>query len=74
VYGGWLAAASPAAFEPNLAMSLNNLDLMLSDLGRREEATAATVQAVEVSRRLAATNPAAFEPNLGNSQSSGFVV
>jgi hypothetical protein len=30
-----LAATNPAAFEPNLASSLNNLGMMLSGLGRR---------------------------------------
>jgi tetratricopeptide (TPR) repeat protein len=62
-----LAAANPAAFEPNLATSLNNIGNMLSELGRREEALAATLEAVEVRRRLAAANPAAFEPNLATS-------
>jgi hypothetical protein len=35
-----LARARLEAFTPNLAMSLNNLAAMLSDLGRREEAVA----------------------------------
>ncbi|MGH3774215.1 MAG: tetratricopeptide repeat protein, partial [Pseudonocardiaceae bacterium] len=33
-------------------------------LGRREEALAATTDAVEIYRRLAEVNPAAFEPDL----------
>ncbi|MCK9921770.1 tetratricopeptide repeat protein, partial [Frankia sp. AgPm24] len=49
-----LAAANPAAFEPDLARSLTNLGALLSGLGRREEALAATEQAVEIYRRLAA--------------------
>jgi hypothetical protein len=36
----------------------------LSNLGRREEALAATTEAVDVYRRLAGVNPAAFEPDL----------
>ena len=33
-----LAQSNPAAFLPDLAMSLNNLGSILSELGRREEA------------------------------------
>jgi hypothetical protein len=49
-----LAAANSAAFEPDLAASLNNLGIRLVDLGRRDEALAATVEVVELRRRLAA--------------------
>ncbi|MGH3910516.1 MAG: tetratricopeptide repeat protein, partial [Pseudonocardiaceae bacterium] len=35
-------------------------------LGRREEALAATSEAVELYRRLAGVNPAAFEPDLAS--------
>ena len=59
-----LAAANPAAFEPDLARSLNHLGIRLSNLGRREPALQATEEAVEIRRRLAAANPAAFEPDL----------
>ncbi|MDT7594940.1 MAG: hypothetical protein QOJ06_486, partial [Pseudonocardiales bacterium] len=47
-----------------LAMALNNQSVVLSNLGRRHDAVAASTQAVEVYRRLAATNPTAFEPHL----------
>ncbi|MGH3568804.1 MAG: hypothetical protein ACRDRH_22810, partial [Pseudonocardia sp.] len=40
-----LAATNPAAFEPDLASSLNNLSVMLSNLGRREDALTATSDA-----------------------------
>jgi tetratricopeptide (TPR) repeat protein len=59
-----LAQTNPAAFEPNLAMALNNLGNQLSELGRREQALTATTDAADLYRRLAQTNPAAFEPNL----------
>jgi len=62
-----LAAGNPAAFEPHLAMSLNNLGNRLSNLGRRDEALTTTTEAVEIRRRLAAANPAAFEPDLAKS-------
>jgi tetratricopeptide (TPR) repeat protein len=55
---------NPGAFEPDLARALNNLSVDLSNLGRREEALAATSEAVEVYRRLAGVNPGAFEPDL----------
>jgi hypothetical protein len=40
-----LAAANPAAFEPDLARSLTNLGVRLSELGRREEALAVEAEA-----------------------------
>jgi tetratricopeptide (TPR) repeat protein len=48
-----LAQTLPGAFLPDLAVSLNNLGICLSDLGRREEALAATQEAVDIRRRLA---------------------
>ncbi|MFG2349583.1 tetratricopeptide repeat protein [Streptomyces phaeochromogenes] len=50
--------------QPDLADSLTNLGAILSEMGRWEEALAATQEAVEVYRRLAAANPAAHEPDL----------
>jgi tetratricopeptide (TPR) repeat protein len=65
-----LAAGRPEAFEPDLAASLNNLSLRLSDMGRREEALGAIVGAVEIRRRLAAAVPKRFEPELAQSLSN----
>ena len=48
-------------------MSLNNVAVMLSKLGRREEALAAAEEAVLLYRQLAATRPDAFLPNLATS-------
>ena len=63
-----LAAANPAAHEPDLAMSLNNLSNRLAEAGRREqEALTAINDAVTIRRRLAAANPAAYEPDLASS-------
>ncbi|MCP4309595.1 MAG: tetratricopeptide repeat protein, partial [bacterium] len=42
-----LAQAHPDTFNPDLAMSLNNLAGILSKLGRREEALTATEEAVD---------------------------
>ena len=64
-----LAASNPQAFLPDLAMSLNNLGLLLSDLGlgRSEDALAPSEEAVDIRRKLAASNPQAFLPNLAMS-------
>ena len=48
---------------------LNNLGNRLSDLGRREEALAATGEAAEIYRELAAQSRDAFLPDLARSQS-----
>jgi hypothetical protein len=48
-------------------MSLNNLGRDLSNLGRREEALAATQETVDIYRHLAQTRPDAFLPDLTRS-------
>jgi tetratricopeptide (TPR) repeat protein len=48
-------------------MSLNNLRVDLSNLGRREEALSASQEAVEIRRRLAQSRPDAFLPDLARS-------
>jgi tetratricopeptide (TPR) repeat protein len=53
-------AASPT-------ISLNNLSIWLSALGRREEALEALQEAVQVYRALAQRNPDAFQPDLAGS-------
>ena len=70
-----LAKQHPAAFEPDVAMTLNNLGTVQSALGEREAARASYEEALEIRRRLATQHPAAFEPvvattlnNLGNLQ------
>ena len=50
-----------------LAGSLNNLSNRLGDLGRREEALAASQEAVTIRRELAAARPDAFAPDLAGS-------
>jgi hypothetical protein len=65
-----LAQARPAAFEPDLAMSLNNLSNVLSETGDRAGALRAIKAAVEIDRRLAQVQPDAFEPALAVSLSN----
>ena len=43
-----LAAANPAAYEPDLATSLNNLSIRLADAGRRDESERASWEASEL--------------------------
>jgi len=62
-----LAEASPAAYTPDLAMSLNNLANRLSAVGERNEALEAAREAVRLRRALAEASPAAYTPNLATS-------
>ena len=59
-----LAEASPAAYTPNLALSLNNLANILSAVGERNEALVAAREAVRLRRALAEASPQAYTPNL----------
>ena len=65
-----LAIDNPAAYEPDLAMSINNLANILSETGDRAGALVAAREAVEIRRRLAQANPAAYEPDLAMSISN----
>ncbi|MFF9273351.1 tetratricopeptide repeat protein, partial [Streptomyces rochei] len=65
-----LAAGDPAAYEPDLSMSLSNLGIWLAEAGRHGEALTTTDEAVKIRRRLAQDNPAAYEPNLAGSLSN----
>ena len=65
-----LTAAQPAAFRPDLAMSLSNQSNCLADLGRQEEALTAIEEAVAAYRELAAARPDAFRAGLAMSLNS----
>lgn len=56
-----LADKAPDAFLPDLAISLNNLGIRLSALGRREEALQATREAARIDTRLFRQLPQAFK-------------
>ncbi len=62
-----LAAASPARYEPGLAMSLNNLSNRMGEVGDAAGALEAIREAVEIRRRLAVASPARYEPDLAQS-------
>ena len=59
-----LAKANPAAYEPYLAGTCNNLGILFWQTNRMEEAEARYGEALEIYRRLAKANPAAYEPHL----------
>ena len=52
---------------PDLATQLLEVASRLKDLGRRDDATGPTEEAVDIYRRLAEANPAAWEPDLAGS-------
>ncbi|MEW2121338.1 tetratricopeptide repeat protein, partial [Streptomyces sp. NPDC005474] len=62
-----LAHTSPAAYLPDLAMSLNNLALRLANVGDRQRALEPAHEAVRIRRTLAETSPAAHLPDLAMS-------
>jgi len=62
-----LSQRQPDAFQLGLAMSLNNLGVRLSELGRREAAQEAAQEVVEVCRALSQRQPDAFQPELAMS-------
>ena len=63
IYRG-LAEADPAAYLPDLAMSLANFGKFLSEVGRSEEALAPAEEAVTTRRGLAEADPAGHMPDL----------
>jgi len=62
-----LVEASPAAYTPDLAGSLNNLAGFLSGAGRSGEALEAAQEAVRLRRELVEASPAAYTPDLAAS-------
>ena len=65
-----LAADDPEVWEPDLARSLANLGIRLTEAGRHAEALDPAQQATQIFRRLAADNPRAWEPDLAASLSN----
>ncbi len=58
------AKANPDAFLPDVAMTLNNLANLHSDLNRFEMAEKEYKEALEIRRKLAEANPDAFLPDV----------
>ena len=59
--------ASPDAFRPSLAMTLNNLSNRLVDMERLEEGLAVIEEATGIYRELAARSPDAYYHQLEQS-------
>ena len=62
-----LAEHNPAAYTPDLAMSLNTLAKSQAANGQQREALQTAQEAVTIRRNLAEHNPAAYTPNLAAS-------
>jgi hypothetical protein len=62
--GSEFVTARPDPFRPDLARSIYNLSLRLSDLGRREEALAASEEAVRILGPYFLAQPAAFQARM----------
>ena len=59
-----LAADNPAAYNPDVAMTLNNLAILHSDINDYQQAEQEYKEALEIRRALAAENPAAYNPDV----------
>ena len=59
-----LAKANPAAYQPYVAHTLNNLAILYRDTQRLKEAEAAYQEALDIYRQLAKANPAAYQPDV----------
>ncbi len=62
-----LAKPGPSAYDPDLAMSLNNLALRLAENGQRDKALEAAQEATDRYRSLAKPGPSAYDPDLAMS-------
>ena len=59
-----LAQSNPQAYEPDLAMSYNNLAILYYQTQRFAESEAMLQQTLAIRERLAQSNPQAYEPYL----------
>ncbi|MGH8907964.1 MAG: hypothetical protein ACRD0K_15970 [Egibacteraceae bacterium] len=62
-----LVQENPAAWLPDLALSLNNLSLQQAEAGDLAGALASVIEAVDIRRELVRDNPDAFLPALADS-------
>jgi len=68
-----LAQKNPETYQPDVALTLNNLGILDRDQGRMEEARKEFAEALQTYRELAQKNPETYQPdvvrtlnNLGN--------
>ena len=57
-----LAKQNPEAYNPDMAMTLNNLGNLLSNTNHLKQAQAYYEEALEIYRELAKQNPEAYNP------------
>ena len=62
-----LAKPGPSAYDPDLAMSLNNLALRLAENGQRDKALEAAQEATDRYHDLARKDPEVYDPNYATS-------
>jgi tetratricopeptide (TPR) repeat protein len=65
-----LAQANPKRYEPDVAMTQNNLGNMYSDLSAYDEAKGAYKEALAIYQRLAQANPKRYEPDVAMTQNN----
>ena len=59
-----LSLSNPQAYDPDVAMTLNNLAILYSDTQRLSESELMYKEALEIRRRLAQSNPQAYDPDV----------
>ena len=59
-----LSLSNPQAYDPDVAMTLNNLAILYSDTQRLSESELMYKEALEIFRRHAQSNPQAYEPDV----------
>jgi tetratricopeptide (TPR) repeat protein len=59
-----LAMENPVEFNSDLARSLHDLSICMSDMGHRDEALDTNQEAVEIRRKLAVEQPDKYNPDL----------
>ncbi len=65
-----LAKSNPQAYEPNVAVTLNNLAILYKNTQQFTESEAMYKEALETYRRLAKSNPQAYEPYVAGTMSN----
>jgi parvulin-like peptidyl-prolyl isomerase len=65
-----LVKANPAAYQPYVARTLNNLAILYRDTQRLKEAEAAYQEALDIRRQLAKANPAVYQPDVAETLSN----
>ena len=63
-----LASVNPQVYEPDLAMTQNNLGCLYYNIRRYEDSEKMYLSVMEIYRRLAAANPQVYEPDLATTQ------